>query len=79
MRGGPKSTEKPWLGWEDSEGAAGTEASSPQPGSHCALTALGPAFPAKVLGIMNEMLWLSWRYHGNAALSGNTTVTVAIA
>ena len=28
---------------------------------------------------MNEMLWLSWRYHGNAALSGNTTVTVATA
>jgi hypothetical protein len=24
-----------------------------------------------VLEIMNEMLWLSWRHHGNPALSGN--------
>lgn len=55
------------------------EASSPHPGSHCALPALGLAFPAKVPGIMNEMLWSSWRHHGNAALSGNTTVTVATA
>lgn len=52
-------------------------ASIPQPGSHYALPALGLAFPATVLGIMNEMLWSSWRYHGNAALPGNTTVTVA--
>lgn len=28
---------------------------------------------------MNEMLWLSWRHHGNTALSGNATVTVATA
>lgn len=56
-----------------------TETSSPEPGSHCALPALGPALSAKVLGIMNEMLWSSWRCHGNGALSGNTTVTVATA
>lgn len=59
-------------------GTSATQFSSPQPDFHCTLPILDLAFPAKVLEIMNEMLWSSWRHHGNPALSGNVATALEL-
>ena len=57
------------LGYRALQPSGGLARGSPSP---------GPSLPCQGARD-NEMLWSPWRRHGNAALSGNTTVAVATA